>query len=220
MNDVNVFRLRHHNGGERPLKLDSFTDIFRKLHSNTKVRDGENAARIRGSDVNEMNVFERQSPSRLLGDATLQSETSWDLEVFYDGDCPLCRREVNWVRGRDRQRRIRWIDIADPAFDAGRLGTTQEALMSQLHGRLPNGRWLTGVEVFRRMYQAAGFGWLVAITRLPGLSHALGAAYRLFARNRLRLTGRCHPDGGCELLPAASANSRPPLAAKPGERSS
>ena len=32
---------------------------------------------------------------------------------------------------------------------------------------------------------------LVWLTRLPGLSHTLDLGYRLFARNRLKLTGRC-----------------------------
>ena len=33
--------------------------------------------------------------------------------------------------------------------------------MAQIHGRLPDGTWLQGVEVFRRLYAAIGFGSLV-----------------------------------------------------------
>lgn len=62
--------------------------------------------------------------------------------------------------------------------------------MSKIHGRLPNGEWIEGVEVFRKLYDAVGFGWLVPATRVPGISHALDAAYRVFAKNRLRITGR------------------------------
>jgi predicted DCC family thiol-disulfide oxidoreductase YuxK len=29
------------------------------------------------------------------------------------------------------------------------------------------------------------------MTRIPGISHGLDAAYRVFAKNRLKLTGRC-----------------------------
>jgi predicted DCC family thiol-disulfide oxidoreductase YuxK len=50
-----------------------------------------------------------------------------------------------------------------------------------------------GVEVFRRAYAAVGLGWLLAPTRWPGLRRASDAAYRWFARNRLRLTGRPAP---------------------------
>jgi predicted DCC family thiol-disulfide oxidoreductase YuxK len=38
----------------------------------------------------------------------------------------------------------------------------------------------------------------VALTRLPGVSQLLDLAYHAFAKNRLRLTGRC-VDGACEL---------------------
>ena len=64
--------------------------------------------------------------------------------------------------------------------------------MAQIHARLPDGSWLTGVEVFRQLYQDLGFRRLVAISRWPGIAQGLTAGYRLFARNRLRLTGRCH----------------------------
>jgi predicted DCC family thiol-disulfide oxidoreductase YuxK len=47
------------------------------------------------------------------------------------------------------------------------------------------------VEVFRRLYAAVGFAPLVVLTRLPGISHLLDMAYLWFAKNRLRLAGRC-----------------------------
>ena len=62
--------------------------------------------------------------------------------------------------------------------------------MSQIQGRLADGTWITGVEVFRRLYTAIGFGSLVKLTRWPGVSHLLEVGYRVFARNRLAVTGR------------------------------
>jgi predicted DCC family thiol-disulfide oxidoreductase YuxK len=70
--------------------------------------------------------------------------------------------------------------------------------MDRIHGRLPDGTIVEGVEVFRRLYAAVGFGPVVALTRLPGVAHLLDLAYRWFARNRLRLTGRCE-GGSCEI---------------------
>jgi len=63
--------------------------------------------------------------------------------------------------------------------------------MAQMHGRLPDGTWLQGVEVFRRLYAAVGFGPLVLLSRLPLISQLRDWGYAVFARNRLRLTGRC-----------------------------
>jgi predicted DCC family thiol-disulfide oxidoreductase YuxK len=116
------------------------------------------------------------------------------VEVFYDGDCPLCMREIRMLMRKDRANRIVFTDIAAPDFDASAYGTTYAELMERIKGRLPDGTWIEGVEVFRQLYRAVGFGWLVAITRLPGLSHLLSLGYRAFAANRLRLTGRCTPD--------------------------
>lgn len=115
----------------------------------------------------------------------------WQIEVFYDGDCPLCRREIAWLRRLDRHHRIRFTDIAAADFTADDYGVSWEALMSQIHARLPDGRWLQGVEVFRRLYAAVGGGPIVWLSRLPLLSGLLDRGYRLFARNRLRWTGRC-----------------------------
>ena len=114
------------------------------------------------------------------------------VEVFFDGACPLCRREIALLARLDGGRkRIRFTDIDAPGFDAASVGRTQAELMARIYGRLPDGSLVTGVEVFRRLYSAVGFGALVALTRLPGVRHALDAAYALFAKNRLRLTGRC-----------------------------
>lgn len=125
------------------------------------------------------------------------------VEVFYDGDCPLCMREIRMLGRLDRKARIEFTNIAAADFDAAALGTTYPALMERIRGRLADGTWIEGVEVFRRLYAAVGFGWLVAVTRVPGLSHLLTLGYRVFAKNRLRLTGRCAPDGAC-AVPRAS----------------
>ena len=124
--------------------------------------------------------------------------TTFDIEAFYDGHCPLCVHEVRVLRRLDRRQRIRFVDIADEAFDAASVGVTMEALMDRIHGRLPDGTLIEGVEVSRRLYTAVGFGVLVAPTRLPGIAQLLDLGYRWFAKNRLRLSGRC-ADGACEL---------------------
>jgi len=124
-----------------------------------------------------------------------------EVEVFFDGECPLCVREIEMLRRLDRRARIRFTDIAAPGFDAASEGTTFETLMAEIHGRLPDGTWITGVEVFRRLYTAVGLGPAVALTRMPGVRGALETGYRLFAKNRLRLTGRCTPES-CEITPA------------------
>ncbi len=38
--------------------------------------------------------------------------------------------------------------------------------MGNIHAILPDGRVVTNVEVFRRLYEAVGLGWVYAITRV------------------------------------------------------
>ncbi len=143
--------------------------------------------------------------------STFDSETcdnsdQYVVEVFFDGDCPLCQREIRLLQKLDRRHRIRFTDIASSDFDAGTIGISQQRLMDEIHGRLPDGSWITGVEVFRRLYGAVGFKWIVPATRIPGISHALDAGYRIFAKNRLKWTGRCSGPGASCALETTSTN--------------
>lgn len=123
-----------------------------------------------------------------------------DVEVFYDGDCPLCVREINLLRRWDKEQRILFSDIASAEFNPEILGIDYSRLMAEIHGRLPDGSIITGVEVFRRLYSAVGFRWPVTLSRLPLIKQILDLGYVLFARNRLRLTGRCGSEG-CKIDP-------------------
>jgi predicted DCC family thiol-disulfide oxidoreductase YuxK len=120
--------------------------------------------------------------------------SAFEIEVFFDGACPLCMREIQMLRRKDRRQRIRFTDIAAPDFDAAAIGIPWATLMDRIHGRLPDGTLVEGVEVFRRLYAAVGFNSLVATTRLPLIAPLLELSYRLFAKNRLKLTGRCSDD--------------------------
>lgn len=122
--------------------------------------------------------------------------TSWDIKVLFDGECPLCRREIAFLEGRNRRGRLALEDIAAPGFDPSAYGLDAADVMGRINGVLPDGRVVEGMEVFRRAYAAVGLGWLLAPSRLPGLGRMYDAGYRVFARNRLRWTGRA--DAGIE----------------------
>lgn len=125
------------------------------------------------------------------GRSGASSQRDFDVEVFYDGDCPLCTAEIRLLRRLDRRQRLRLVDLTRPEFDPATVGVSAEALMRRIHGRLPDGTIIQGVEVLRQLYAAVGFRRLVAISRWPGIAQLLTVAYELFAANRLRLTGRC-----------------------------
>jgi predicted DCC family thiol-disulfide oxidoreductase YuxK len=123
-----------------------------------------------------------------------------EFTLLYDGECPLCAREVAMLRRRDRGRgALALVDIAAKGFDPAPYGRDRASLMARIHGVLPDGTVIEGMEVFRRAYAAVGLGWLLAPSRWPLVGRAFDAAYGWFARNRLRLTGREHAcDTACE----------------------
>lgn len=120
------------------------------------------------------------------------------FEVFFDGDCPLCRREIAMIGRLDKESRVQCTDIAAPGFDPASIGKTHAELMAKIHGRLPDGTFVEGVEVFRRIYAEIGFAPLVKVSRFWPIAAGLDLAYEVFAKNRLRLTGRCD-DGACAV---------------------
>lgn len=147
--------------------------------------------------MNETHVRNNSSVSEFQSQSAASEQ--YDVEVFYDGDCPLCLKEIQMLQWFDQRRhRIRFTDISVRDFQAADVGKSMDTLMAEIHGRLPSGEWIVGVEVFRRLYSAIGFSWLVAPTRLPVVSHAADWMYQRFARNRLWLTGRCN-SGNCSL---------------------
>ena len=124
------------------------------------------------------------------------------LTLLYDGQCPFCVHEVRLLTRLDRRGRLRFEDIADPTFDPDRHGLDRDEVQRFINGVLPDGTIVRGLEVFRRAYAAVGWGFLLAPTGWPGLRVVADAAYRWFARNRVRLGrlfGRSCDSGSCSV---------------------
>ena len=119
----------------------------------------------------------------------------WPLQVFYDGQCPLCKREVGHYRKRDRYGRIEWVDIAREGFEAGAYGLEAGRVQQVMHVRTAEGQVFTEVGAFVKIWEALPAGVMTTplrwLMKLPGMMWLAGFAYRAFARNRYRLTGRC-----------------------------
>lgn len=121
-----------------------------------------------------------------------QSNHSWKIKLLYDGECPLCVREVKFLRKTDAGRGIvNFVDIADPNYNPDANGGVDfAAAMGRIHGVLPNGTVIKNVEVFRRVYEELGMGWVYAITKLPAIANIADIIYGIWADWRLQLTGR------------------------------
>ena len=126
----------------------------------------------------------------------------WRFKLLYDGDCPLCRREADFLQRRNRHGWLAFENIAAPDFDPAVYKTTLEELMGVIHGVFPDGRLVQKVTVFREAYRAIGLGWLLAPTGWPGLRWLADRGYEWFARNRMKIgrwLGRSCDTGACAL---------------------
>jgi predicted DCC family thiol-disulfide oxidoreductase YuxK len=62
--------------------------------------------------------------------------------------------------------------------------------MSRIHAVLPDGTVIKNVEVFRRVYQVLGIGWIYAATSWPVIGPLVDQLYDFWADRRLTWTGR------------------------------
>ncbi|MDA0267645.1 MAG: DUF393 domain-containing protein [Cyanobacteria bacterium] len=116
----------------------------------------------------------------------------WQIKLLYDGQCPLCLREVNFLQKKDADRGlVAFVDIASDRYrpsDHG--GVSFEDAMGRIHAVLPDGQVLQNVAVFRHIYDVLGMGWVYAPTAWPVIGPMIDGLYSLWADWRLKLTGR------------------------------
>ena len=115
-----------------------------------------------------------------------------EIRMLYDGDCPLCEREVDMLKARDAGvGKIDFLDISSPSYrPQENRGISFERAMASIHAIRADGSVLDGVTVFRELYEKVGLGWVYAITRWEPAAKAAEAVYDFWAARRLAVTGR------------------------------
>jgi predicted DCC family thiol-disulfide oxidoreductase YuxK len=117
---------------------------------------------------------------------------SWKIKLLYDGQCPLCVREVNFLQKQDRGRGlVAFVDIADDAYlPEENAGIDFATAMGRIHAIRADGSVVKNVEVFRQIYAVLGIGWIYAATKWPVVGPVVDWLYGLWASWRLAITGR------------------------------
>jgi predicted DCC family thiol-disulfide oxidoreductase YuxK len=134
---------------------------------------------------------------------------SYPLTIFFDGACPICDREIALMRRLNRRRRLVFCDFSRPDYDTASINISPAELGRVIHARWANGNVITGVEVFRAMWDAVGLGVLARLSRLSLVEPLVLNTYAWFARNRLWLTGRSHACTGDVCRSASSSRHSP-----------
>lgn len=113
----------------------------------------------------------------------MANENSTSLDVWMDGDCPLCQRSQAWCELRDTRRRLRFKDFR--RSDLHELPMSQQDHESSMWARDTDGRLYEGFAAWRRiMSEIPGWRWLARLASLPPLDLIGPPIYKWIAVKR------------------------------------
>lgn len=103
------------------------------------------------------------------------------LLVWYDGACPLCRREIALMRRLDHRGAIDFVDVAQPMVACP---LDRATLLARFHAR-EDGTVLSGAAAFAAMWRAIPLLRPLGLAaRSPAVLWLLERGYRAFLRRR------------------------------------
>lgn len=132
----------------------------------------------------------------VLAYITMQNTTitaTPELTLYYDGQCPLCVAEIDFLQSRNAQGQLAFVDVTQTGFKAAGHNISCEAAMAQIHGRTADGQVLVGVPVFANAYRLAKLPVLAWLLSRSWLMPVLQPAYVLFAKHRQAISKRIGP---------------------------
>ncbi len=129
---------------------------------------------------------------------------SYALTVFFDGGCPLCRREIEHYRKLKARKPIQWIDITQPHAPLADYGVEQDSAMRRFHVLDDHGRFHIGAHGFVTLWaQLPYYRYLASLVRTLSVVPLLDQVYARFADwhfGRRCRDGLCTPVRGDESV--------------------
>lgn len=111
------------------------------------------------------------------------------LTVYYDGACPLCRREVALYQGMAGAEKIAWLDVSNIKSEQMEEDLTREAAMKRFHVRCGSGQLKSGAAAFSELWRhLPSLTCLGRVTGIPPMRQLAELCYRLFLILRPSLT--------------------------------
>ncbi|MCE2746947.1 MAG: demethoxyubiquinone hydroxylase family protein [Burkholderiales bacterium] len=102
------------------------------------------------------------------------------VEVYFDGSCPMCRREIAVYQNITPDQPISWIDVSKPETQLPQ-GQSKEQLMARFHTRTAQGELLNGAAAFVHVWaQLPGWRVLAWLAKVPGMLWFMEKAYNGF----------------------------------------
>ena len=120
------------------------------------------------------------------------------LIFLFDGGCPLCLRETNFLKSKDELNKIDFVDINNVNYNPVLFrDISYPEAMSNLHGILENGNIIKGLDVLAYSYELIGLGWVYYPLKIEFLAPVLRLFYKFWAKYRLKITGRSNIEKLC-----------------------
>ena len=114
------------------------------------------------------------------------------IDVFFDGKCGLCSKEIKHYRDIAKKGIFKWYDIADDPTPLNKYNIPQSTALRQLHVRDDNSKWHIGVDAFIVIWlRLENWYYLGIILGLPGVKQVASLFYNLFARFRFSRLEHC-----------------------------
>lgn len=130
-----------------------------------------------------------------------ETDMTPELTVYYDGSCPLCRREIGFFKRRSGEAAIDWRDVSSGNGAMICADLTRVDALARFHVRLRNGQLVCGARGFAELWShIPGFRALGGVARMHFAQPLLEVAYRGFLMLRPALqsiAGRLEGDAGC-----------------------
>lgn len=105
--------------------------------------------------------------------------------VYFDGACPLCRREIGHYQRQSGAETIAWVDVSRCDASALGSGLDRADALARLHVRDAEGRLVSGAAAFAAIWaQLPAYGWLARLGTCRPILRLMDLAYAGFLRVR------------------------------------
>jgi len=123
-----------------------------------------------------------------------KNNLSKPITLLYDGDCPICKREITHLQRHNTKQLVHFIDISTQNYQKESYANIDYNMaMKAIHAIDASGNVLKGPAAFQQLYIRCGYPMLSLLYGLPILHAFFSRIYYLFAKYRLQITGRKSP---------------------------
>ena len=104
-------------------------------------------------------------------------------EVYFDGACPLCKREISLYKRLDKAEAINWVDVSTQRPELS--GMDKNVLLKRFHIKKNNGRIYSGAKAFFELWsEIPGWKWLGKFGKYQFVVNFAEIVYIIFLKVR------------------------------------